>query len=453
MAADQGDIEALMNLGVCYEQGQGVAQNASRAVKLFTQVAKQGHPVAQFNLARCYFKGEGIAQDKSKAVKWCRKAAEQGFTEAQFVLGGQLLIRDETVPDNVAEANVAEGVMWLRKAAEQGHAGAQNTLGKCYDHGVCVPEDRSEAAKWLKKAAEQGLAAAQEYLNNDEEYNEMEEALIAGFLKQLADDDDKVCEAAYNSLVRRGSRVLPSLFNSLGDLDWQVAKMSVKAIVEIDSDQLPHLLNHIGELLPDDLEELTLENRQRAGFHYAMRGQLYELIENLDDAVRDYTAATKCDPRLETGNWFLLARAQESNGDERLRQAIEAYGEGQSLANGGQYAKAAEQYQLAMKVCSSFPWGFNDLAWLLATCSETSLRDGRQAVELAKKAVALGHKNDWSLWDTLAAAFAESGQYPEAVKAMQQAQKIAPEGAKREIAFNLRRYQSGLPWSAMESGD
>jgi Flp pilus assembly protein TadD len=72
---------------------------------------------------------------------------------------------------------------------------------------------------------------------------------------------------------------------------------------------------------------------------------------------------------------------------------------------------------------------------------------------LAKKAVVLGHKNDWGLWDTLAAAFAESGQFSEAVKAMQQAQKIAPEGAKSEIAFNLRRYQSGLKWAAMDSAD
>jgi Flp pilus assembly protein TadD len=144
---------------------------------------------------------------------------------------------------------------------------------------------------------------------------------------------------------------------------------------------------------------------------------------------------------------------QESNGDSSLRQAIEAYGEGQNLSNAGQYAKAVKCYQRAMKVCPSFPWGFNNLAWLLATCPEPSFRDGKRAVEFAKKAVVLGNKNDWSLWDTLAAAYAESGEHSQAAKAMQHAQKIAPEQAEGEIAFNLKRYQAGLKWAAMDSAD
>ena len=56
-------------------------------MKWWRQAAEQGHAEAQYNLGVCYEKGEGVAQDSSEAVKWFRQAAEQGVAEAQFWLG------------------------------------------------------------------------------------------------------------------------------------------------------------------------------------------------------------------------------------------------------------------------------------------------------------------------------------------------------------------------------
>ena len=56
-------------------------------VMRYTKAAKQGDAVAQYNLGVCYDDGEGVEQDKQKAVEWYTKAAEQGLAEAQCDLG------------------------------------------------------------------------------------------------------------------------------------------------------------------------------------------------------------------------------------------------------------------------------------------------------------------------------------------------------------------------------
>ena len=54
-----------------------------------------------------------------------------------------------------------EAVNWYRKAAEQGDADAQFNLGVCYEYGYGITQDSTEAVNWYRKAAEQGNADAQ----------------------------------------------------------------------------------------------------------------------------------------------------------------------------------------------------------------------------------------------------------------------------------------------------
>ena len=48
--------------------------------------AEQGDAMAQYNLGVCYYNGEGVAQNYAEAVKWWSKAAEQGQAEAKTAL-------------------------------------------------------------------------------------------------------------------------------------------------------------------------------------------------------------------------------------------------------------------------------------------------------------------------------------------------------------------------------
>ena len=63
LAADRGFADAQNNLGVCYENGNGVAKSYAEAVKWYKLAAEQGDSIAQNNLGVCYANGEGVDQN------------------------------------------------------------------------------------------------------------------------------------------------------------------------------------------------------------------------------------------------------------------------------------------------------------------------------------------------------------------------------------------------------
>ena len=81
-AAEQGLADAQYNLGVCYDNGDGVPQSYPEAVKWYRKAAEQGFAKAQYNLGVCYYNGQGVPQSYPEAVKWIKKAAAQGDSDA-----------------------------------------------------------------------------------------------------------------------------------------------------------------------------------------------------------------------------------------------------------------------------------------------------------------------------------------------------------------------------------
>ncbi|MEI6195263.1 MAG: tetratricopeptide repeat protein, partial [Verrucomicrobiota bacterium] len=71
-AAQEGDAQAQCYLGVCFQNGQGVAQDYNEAVKWFRRSAEQNDPVAQCYLGVCYMTGAGVPQEYSEAARWLR---------------------------------------------------------------------------------------------------------------------------------------------------------------------------------------------------------------------------------------------------------------------------------------------------------------------------------------------------------------------------------------------
>ncbi len=74
-AAEQGDTEALFNLGNAYCFGIDVEQDKDEAIKWLRKAAEQRHAKAQYDLGVAYRIGKGVKQDIAKSVKWYRKAA------------------------------------------------------------------------------------------------------------------------------------------------------------------------------------------------------------------------------------------------------------------------------------------------------------------------------------------------------------------------------------------
>ena len=111
--AEQGDAWAQSNLGVMYDNGQGVLQDYAEALKWYRLAAEQGNAAAQTNLGVMYGNGDGVLQDYAEAAKWWRLAAEQGDADAQNNLGvlyglGQGVLQDYVKTHmwaNIAAAN------------------------------------------------------------------------------------------------------------------------------------------------------------------------------------------------------------------------------------------------------------------------------------------------------------------------------------------------------------
>jgi hypothetical protein len=83
-AAEQGHIQALINLGFFYEHGsQGAEKNTVLAAQMYRRAADQGNVTAQCNLALMYNSGRGVPKDVSQARKWFKIAADKGNKQAQ----------------------------------------------------------------------------------------------------------------------------------------------------------------------------------------------------------------------------------------------------------------------------------------------------------------------------------------------------------------------------------
>ncbi len=87
IAAERGNTDAMVDIGLMYNNGLGVTQDYAEAVKWYRKAAEQGDAWGQNNLGNKYRDGLGVTQDYSEAVKWYRKAAEQGNANAQCSLG------------------------------------------------------------------------------------------------------------------------------------------------------------------------------------------------------------------------------------------------------------------------------------------------------------------------------------------------------------------------------
>jgi hypothetical protein len=71
--ADAGDTYGMFNLGVLYENGQGVAQDYGTARKWYQKAAEAGDPYGMFYLGLLYDQGLGVAEDHTKAREWSKR--------------------------------------------------------------------------------------------------------------------------------------------------------------------------------------------------------------------------------------------------------------------------------------------------------------------------------------------------------------------------------------------
>ena len=97
----QGYVNAENNLGVMYQDANGVAANEVEALKWFTKAAEQGFPEAQKNLGAMFEKGIGVPKDYVQAAKWYSLAVAQANEGA---VDKYLELAKIMTPEQVAQA-------------------------------------------------------------------------------------------------------------------------------------------------------------------------------------------------------------------------------------------------------------------------------------------------------------------------------------------------------------
>ena len=97
-AAVQGDAKAQYDLGLMYQNGQGVSKDYTEAAKWYRKAAEQGDADAQGNLGFMYANGLGVSKDNAEAMKWWSKAAAQGNAVAKNNLSIMLTVQRAPQP-------------------------------------------------------------------------------------------------------------------------------------------------------------------------------------------------------------------------------------------------------------------------------------------------------------------------------------------------------------------
>ncbi len=119
---------------------------------------------------------------------------------------------------------------------------------------------------------------------------------------------------------------------------------------------------------------------------------------------------------------------------------------GNQLSSEGETQKALSDFEQAIQMQPDLVLALNGAAWILATDADAKIRDGKKAVEYATRACEVTNWQDPDYFDTLAAAYAEAGQFENAVKWQTKAVAAVPEEQRDDFQSRLDLYQSDKPF-------
>ncbi len=183
---------------------------------------------------------------------------------------------------------------------------------------------------------------------------------------------------------------------------------------------------------------------------------------HLDEALRLLSEAARLNPESAETFYNLgvaqMRLGQHDAAERSLKRAVElqsVYPEalfvlGTVRAQQHNRAGAIEAWEQLLRQKPEHVDGLNQLAWLLATAGDEQVRDGRRAVELAEAACHMTANQQPTTLDTLAAAYAESGRFDDAVRAQRQAIGLLKarnaQAAVADFTTRLRLYEQHQPY-------
>ncbi|HEV3142752.1 MAG TPA: tetratricopeptide repeat protein [Gemmataceae bacterium] len=202
----------------------------------------------------------------------------------------------------------------------------------------------------------------------------------------------------------------------------------------------------------------------REGVHFATRGGILLAKNDYDRALSDCTEAIL---RGSSGAADFSNRGMAYLGKGDCERAIADFDEairrdercglafnnrGVALLKQGAYARASADFHEAMRLSPSLPNPYKNLAWLMATCPQAEFRDGASAVAQAQKALQLVDQKVTEWFGILAAAYAEAGDFAQAIAWQTQCLDRSPAKMKKELESRLDLYKSRRPYRETPDG-
>ena len=226
--------------------------------------------------------------------------------------------------------------------------------------------------------------------------------------------------------------------------------------------------------------ELVLEKQPGLIAAHRVRAEVYAKLGRLQEAIDAMVQLAEAVPqqpelKMQLALYYLV--------NQQLQQAIEAYSDvleidpqnflalrnrGDLFLNLGKHAEAVIDFNKAVDINDTDSLLLNNCAWILATSPYDNVRDGKRAVELATKACTLTRHQKPHILSTLAASYAETGDFESAIDWSQKAVDLASEGVSPEgepsgepsgaalgmieqLAAELANYRLGKPWREDQS--
>jgi len=285
-------------------------------------------------------------------------------------------------------------------------------------------EQWDEARASLTKAAEASPDSPTPYVQR-------------GRVNLLAGDNKAAIEDATKALQVDPDFVYALLLRAQAygqDKQWDEALADAEQLISLapgssDAVRLWASLIAVSQKTDDYLPKLERQHEADPDPGIALRlAMLYGAKKEYRKAIDAYSVTISQEPK----NWFAFQ------------------GRADTYLGIGKQADALQDYEHALELDPDNSGVLNNLAWLLATSPDDELRDGKRAIELATKACKVTDYKQAHILSTLAAAYAEAGDFETAQKWSSKAVEIGEDSLKEQLGKELESYKEGKPWRELQ---
>ena len=247
---------------------------------------------------------------------------------------------------------------------------------------------------------------------------------------------------------------------AIRDYSAALAANPNKAVYFKDRAEAYEKLKQYGPAIEDGTSAIALAPNDPS--FYILRGDLRRKTKEYDESLADLNKALELDPEsssalgVRADTYFYKGDYRNAVTDyttflaKNPNSSLAYYRRGRAYLELQRYGEAVADFKKSVELNPELLDGLNSLAWILATCPKSEIRNGPEAVAYAQKALDLAGGEDYFLMDTLATALAEAGRFEEAVALQEKAVSLIPADADKtersDMEKRLALFRRGKPF-------